>query len=192
MSVQSGPGTSQLALFQPITSLVSTLTYISPQHSRKLLHKLVNPPCLLAEESQREIHVTNKRCDFKGVSSQQRCHDDRQTKELINSFPIVSGNESKNTDHSECKPSDILDILSTNKDLYYKERVNEQTLETTNNQKQLFSSSYASDPDLYVSLQLLFSCHANLKTNAGMLYCSTRAWKYFTIACNIVLTFLKL
>lgn len=57
MKVEGSDGGSWLGVLQPVTSLVSTLSLLKPQHHSQLLNKLINPPS--TSSSKESAKTTN-------------------------------------------------------------------------------------------------------------------------------------
>ncbi len=141
VTVEEGDGGSWLGVLQPVTSLVSTVSLLKPQHHGQLLKKLINPPpSSSGKESTKTDSTSAKLVPVSLKSKRQlptrRCRTASQVLQNISqpSTTLEQGNGGR----EEREASSM------------EER--ESCLEGSSG----FMASCASDSELYAGLQLLF------------------------------------
>ncbi len=152
----AGDGSSCLGVLQPVTSLVSTLSLLRPQHHHHLLMKLVNPP-----PSGKESTKTNTR-PTKSIAvplkpkeqlSNRRVRRCRTATEILQTIHRHASLEPKN----EVLSGEKLGLRGATKN-GIREREAFTPIEGNESCQRGdgFMASCASDCELYTGLQLLF------------------------------------
>ena len=120
-------------MLQPVTSLVSTLSLLKPQHHRQLLKKLINPP--LDSAGAKVLSVPLRSSSKKHLSKKEEGRKIRATAEVVQ---VKAGPQE--TDIT------LPGSLPGNSDVRLDRGAEEDP----------FITSCASDCELYTGLQLLF------------------------------------
>ena len=168
-------------MLQPITSLVATLSLIKPQYHAKLIGKLTNPPSF-NHPSATASTSKSKNCRHKGVQSgdtrEDRLTGTKARDRVLTPDVMAAASCGRNTGEVQEKEksheramgggggvSDDFSCANTNSDLRSHAVGPVTAPEDANNlegnhadkRKEEFTTCYATHPELYVSLQLLFS-----------------------------------
>lgn len=157
-------GGSCLGVLQPVTSLVSTLSLLKPHHQNQLLSKLVNPPM---DSELNRTHIVSVPLNSK------RQLPARTAAEVVQVYPqdileqedctrhsAASGNwpEKSKLGVSNDRCGEMVTISREGNEIYSEQ------------EKEDFITSGASDCELYTSLHLLF------RTKSARGKCTCRSW----------------
>ena len=145
VTVEGEGGSSCLGVLQPVTSLVSTLSLLKPQHHTQLLKKMVNPPPPLSLPPSVKESVTCKTDDstsakFVSVSLKPRRQPARKCRTASQVLQNIS------------QPSTLEEGSGG------REKREASSMEEREScpEGSGFMASCASDSELYTGLQLLF------------------------------------
>ena len=166
---------SHLAVLQPITSLVATLSLIKPQYHAKLIGKLKNPSSFNHPSATTSTRKS-KNHRRKSVQSADTREDNLKATEILLT-PDVTGTTCSRRDtgkareearlHGEARgsESDDFPLTKTTSDsrnhavapVTVPEGASHLEDNCAHRTEDKFITCYATDPELYVSLQLLFT-----------------------------------
>ena len=170
---------SHLAVLQPITSLVATLSLIKPRYHAKLVGKLTNPPSFNHPSATTSTSKSKNR-RHKGVQStdvrEDKLTGTKATERVSTPDFTASASCGRNTGkvHEKAKlhgepiggegVGDDFSCTKTNSDLQshavpvtVPRDASHLEGNHANRRKEEFTTCYATDPELYVSLRLLFT-----------------------------------
>ena len=183
-------GRSCLGVLQPVTSLVSTLSLLKPQHQEKLLKKLVDPPLEGRESLGGHSETVSVPLSSKRQLSNKQRRKPRKAGELIQIEP-QSGQEKEVICIHGALPESLPGSgqLGGILDRCDEDREKVTTPKEENGQEQeeedRFVRSCASDCELYTGLQLLF----RKKSNKGLFVQKEIPWIectiFFAQACPV-------
>ena len=148
VTVEGEGGSSCLGVLQPVTSLVSTLSLLRPQHHTQLLEKMVNPPSPLSlppsgKESVKTTSTDDSTTSAKFVSvslksKRQPARKCRTASQVLQNISQPSTLEEGSGGREEREASSM------------------EERESCPEEGSGFMASCASDSELYTGLQLLF------------------------------------
>lgn len=157
VTVEGEGGSSCLGVLQAVTSLVSTLSLLRPQHHTQLLKKMVNPPSPLSlppsgkESVKTGTDDSTTSAKFVSVSLKSRRQPARKCRTASQVLQNIS------------RPSTLEEGSGGREE---KEASSMEERESCPEEGSGFMASCASDSELYTGLQLLFT---ETKSNKSIL-----------------------